>query len=466
MNQNSQQKPSFKRTIQTRHLIMLSIGGVIGPGFFNSTGHVIGQAGPFGTLLAYLIGALVVYMVMMCLGELTVHMPETGSFHSYASRFIGPATGYVVAWLYWLTWAVALGYSFIVAGKSMQYWLPQIDIWIWCLVFCAIIFLVNVVSTRFFAESEFWFSIIKVIVIVAFILIGLCAMFGVVPMEGNRPAPYFSNFREAGLFPKGLLPLLMTMLAVNFAFSGTELIGVAAGETNQPEKSVPKAIKTTLIRMVIFYVGAIFVLSALLPMGEASVTNSPFVVVLERVGVPYAAGIMQFVILTAILSSANSGLYASSRMLWSLAEKKTIPAFFGRLNHRGVPFNAVVFSMIGGLLALFSYTFSEDSVYLVLSSISALAVVVVWMSICACQYIFRKRFIAQGHDLSELKYRTPLYPIVPIAAFIMCLAACIGIAFDPEQRPALYYGIPFILICYTLYYIQQYFYSRKKNVNT
>lgn len=459
---NQKQQFSFKRTMRTRHLIMLSLGGVIGPGLFNSSGHVIAQAGPFGTILAYLIGALVVYLVMLCLGELTVHMPETGAFHSYTAKFIGPATGYVVAWLYWLTWAVALGYSFIVAGACMQYWWPQIPVWVWCIIFCIIIFVVNIISTRFFAESEFWFSIIKVLMIVAFIMIGMAAIFGVVSMQDGHSAPYFSNFKQAGLFPNGWMPIIMTMLAVNFAFSGTELIGIAAGETDNPEKNVPRAIKTTIARLVVFYIGAIFVMAALLPMTEASVTESPFVVVLDRVGIPYAGGIMNFVILTAVLSSANSGLYASARMLWSLAHKKTIPSFLGKLNSRGVPFNAVIFSMLGGLLALFSYVFSEDSVYLILSSVSGLAVVAVWMSICVCQYLFRKQFLAEGHDISELKYRTPFYPLVPIVTFLLCLIACVGIAFDTELRPALYYGIPFIIICYIAYYVQKIFSQDKK----
>ena len=454
MDTNQQQESAFKRSMKTRHLIMLSLGGVIGTGLFNSTGHVIGQTGPFGTILAYLIGSVVVYLVMLCLGELTVHMPETGSFHSYTTKFIGPATGYVIAWQYWLTWAVSLGYGSIVAGKCMQFWLPEVPVWAWCAIFCVVIFTVNMISTRFFAESEFWFSIIKVLVIVCFIIIGGCAIFGIIGMTGNAPAPHLTNFQSAGLLPNGFMPIMMTMLAVNFAFAGTELIGVAAGETDNPEKTVPAAIKTTLVRLVIFYVGAIFVLSALLPMQEASIAASPFVTVLERIGIPYAAGIMNFVILTAVLSSANSGLYASARMLWSLANKKMIPAFFGKLNHRGVPHNALIFSMLGGLFALFSYTFSEDSVYLILSSVSGLATVLVWMSICACQYMFRKQFIKEGHSVSELKYRTPLFPFVPIVGFVFCLVSCIGTAFDAEMRPALYYGIPFIIICYIAYFIQ------------
>lgn len=162
----------FKRTMKVRHLVMLSLGGVIGTGLFFNTGYIISTTGAAGTLLAYLIGALVVWLVMVCLGELSVAMPETGAFHVYAARYLSPATGYTVAWLYWLTWTVALGSSLTAAGFCMQYWFPQIPVWIWCLVFCCAIYLLNVISTRFFAEGEFWFSLIKVVTIVAFIVLG------------------------------------------------------------------------------------------------------------------------------------------------------------------------------------------------------------------------------------------------------------------------------------------------------
>lgn len=211
----------------------------------------------------------------------------------------------------------------------------------------------------------------------------------------------------------------------------------------------------TLWRLIIFFVGTIVVLSALLPVSDASVLESPFVAVLERIGVPYAADIMNFVILTAILSAANSGLYASSRMLWSLADKKTISPIFAKLTKRGVPLNAVLFSMLGGVLALFSSIIAPDTVYIVLVSISGLAVVIVWMSISASQFLFRRRYINEGNSVNDLAYHTPLYPFVPIVSFMLCLASCIGIAFDPTQRIALYCGIPFILFCYGSYYLTQ-----------
>lgn len=449
-------KQEFQRKMKSRHLVMLSLGGVIGTGLFLSTGYTIQQAGPFGTILSYLVGALAVYLVMLCLGELSVRMPETGAFHTYAAKYIGLGTGYTVAWLYWLTWTVALGSEFTAAGLLMQRWFPSVNVWIWSALFAFIIFAFNAWTVRFFAESEFWFSSIKVIAIVLFILLGGAAMFGLIPMEHSSSAPVFSNFKEGGWFPNGAFAIVMTMLAVNFAYSGTELIGVAAGETVNPKKTIPLAIRTTLWRLIIFFVGTIVILSALLPAADASVLKSPFVAVLERIGVPYAADIMNFVILTAILSAANSGLYASSRMLWSLADQKTISPLFAKITKRGVPIYAVTFSMLGGGLALLSSIIAPDTVYTVLVSISGLAVVAVWMSISASQFFFRRNYMKQGNSIKDLVYRTPLYPFVPIASFVLCTASVIGIAFDPTQRIALYCGVPFILVCYGSYYLRQY----------
>ncbi|QHZ48787.1 S-methylmethionine permease [Bacillus sp. NSP9.1] len=455
MEQSNSNHQNFQRKMQSRHLVMLSLGGVIGTGLFLSSGYTISQAGPAGTILAYLVGALIVYLVMLCLGELSVAMPITGSFHMYAAKFIGPGTGFTVAWLYWLTWAVALGSEFTAAGLLMQRWFPHTSVWMWSAVFAALIFLLNAFSVKFFAESEFWFSSIKVLAILLFIILGGSAIFGVIPLQNGDSAPLLSNFSgEGGLFPNGMLPIFMAMLSVNFAFSGTELIGIAAGESADPEKNIPKAIKTTIWRLVLFFIGTIFVLSCLIPIKEAGVVKSPFVVVFDRIGVPFAADIMNFVILTALLSAANSGLYACSRMLWSLSKENTLHPAFRKLTSKGIPFNALIFSMIGGILSLLSSVFAPDSVYIVLVSISGFAVVVVWMSIAASQYMFRRRFLSEGNNADALKYRTPLYPAVPIAAFLLCLASCIGIAFDPNQRIALFCGVPFMAACYLIYYVK------------
>ncbi|OAT39474.1 S-methylmethionine permease [Proteus myxofaciens] len=451
--QSQQVNEGLKRTMKPRHLIMLSLGGVIGTGLFFNTGYIISTTGAPGTLLAYAVGALIVWLVMQSLAELSVAMPETGAFHVYATRYLGPATGYTVAWLYWLTWTVALGSSFTAAGFCMQYWFPQVPIWTWCLVFCITIFILNVISTRFFAESEFWFSIIKVITILTFIIVGTMAIFGTIPLHDGSLAPGLTNITSAGWLPNGAMPILMTLVAVNFAFSGTELIGIAAGETQEPEKAIPIAIRATLVRLIIFFLGTVFVLAALIPMEQAGVEKSPFVLVFEKIGIPYAADIVNFVILTAILSAANSGLYASGRMLWSLSNEKTLPKCFSRVNKRGVPLVALSASMFGGILALLSSVIAPDTVFIALSAISGFAVVAVWLSICASHFMFRRRYLQSGKRIEQLKHRAPFYPVLPILGFVLCLIACIGLAFDPSQRIALYCGLPFVAFCYAAFYI-------------
>ena len=444
---------TFRRKMESRHIVMLSLGGVIGTGLFLSTGYTLEQAGRIGTILSYLVGALAVYLVMLCLGELAVHMPETGAFHSYATKYIGSGTGYTVAWLYWLTWTVALGSEFTAAGLLMQRWFPDVPVWMFSGVFVVMILGINVLTVRLFAEVEFWFSAVKVLTILVFIVLGTAAIVGFLPLADGSQAPLLAPLTEGGLFPNGAFAILMTMLAVNFAYSGTELIGIAAGEAVDPKRTVPLAIRTTIFRLVLFFVGTIIVLAILLPNDSKGVLESPFVAVFERIGLPFAADIMNFVILTAILSAANSGLYAASRMLWSLSDQRMITPFFSKLNASGVPTRAVCFSMLGGLLALFSSVYAPGSVYIALVSISGLAVVVVWMSISASQFMFRRRYLQEGNDLSDLVYRTPWYPLVPIVSFLMCLASLIGIAFDPTQRVALYFGVPFIALCYVVHHL-------------
>ncbi|MCH5462175.1 amino acid permease [Lactobacillus sp. LC28-10] len=435
-----------------RHLFMISLGGVIGTGLFLSSGYTIHEAGPIGTILAYGIGAVVVYLVMLCLGELSVAMPQTGSFHVYADRFIGHGTGFTVAILYWLTWTVALGSEFTAAGLIMSKWFPNSPTWIWSALFMIVIFTSNALSVKFFANTEFWFSSIKVIAIILFIILGGLAIFGVIHIKGYQHAPYFSNLFKDGLFPNGFKAVFTTMLTVNFAFSGTELIGVTAGETKDPEVTLPKAIHTTLFRLIIFFIGSITVMSALIPWQKAGVNQSPFVLVFNSIGLPFAGDLMNFVVLTAILSAANSGLYASTRMLWSLANEGTIPLKVAQTNRRGVPMLALCLSMVGGILALISSVVAASTVYLVLVSISGLAVVIVWMAITVSEINFRKQWLKDGHTVAELKFKTPWYPVIPWIAFIMCLLSCVLIVFDPTQRPALFYMVPFLILCYVVYY--------------
>ena len=269
----------LERKMETRHLTMISLGGVIGTGLFLSSGYTIHQAGPLGAIIAYGIGSMLVYFVMLSLGELSVAMPYAGSFHLYAKRFIGPGTAFTIAVLYWLNWAVALASEFTAAGLLMQRWFPDSPAWIWSAAFIAVVFMLNILSVRLYGESEFWFASIKVFAIIVFIVIGLLAMFGAIPIAGYDHAPLFENFYNDGWFPNGVLPIFSTLLTVVFAFSGTEVVGVAAGETKDPAQAIPKAVHTTVLRLAIFFIGSIAVMSALIPWHRSGVDTSPFVLV-------------------------------------------------------------------------------------------------------------------------------------------------------------------------------------------
>ena len=339
----------------------------------------------------------------------------------------------------------------------MQEWFPHVSVWLWTLIFAAFVFLMNMSSTRWFAESEFWLALIKVITVLVFIILGLMAIFGLVSYQGFESAPLFSNLTAQGWFPQGLFPIFATMLIVNFAFSGTELIGVAAGETENPTKNVPKAINTAIWRLLIFFVGTIIVISALLPHQMAGldangVSSSPFVTVFNHIGIPYAEDIIRFVIITALLSAANSGLFAASRMMWSLSYKKMLPEVFSRLNRRGVPYVAIIVTMFGALPGLLSEKFAPETIFKNLLGIAAFTMVVVWMSICLSQFNFRRQWYKDGHSAKELGFAAPLFPIVPILGFVFCFITGISMVFDPEMLPGFIGCMIFIVCCYISYY--------------
>nr|WP_245679838.1 amino acid permease [Arthrobacter cupressi] len=446
----------LRRSMGPRHLIMIAMGGVIGSGLFLSSGYTISQAGPLGAVIAYLVGAFVVYLVMACLGELAIAYPVSGAFHIYAARSIGPATGFTTAWLYWLCWAVAIGSEFTASGLLMQRWFPGVDVWVWCLVFAAVLFGLNAVSAKFFGESEFWFAIVKVAAIIGLIVLGGAALLGFHPLSQDGDHPFlFENFAtEGGLFPNGFTGVLVTALAVFYAFSGSELIGVAAGETKDPATSIPKAMRSTVVRLLVFFVGAIAVIAATIPFDEVGLDESPFVTVFSSIGIPFAADIMNFVIITALLSAGNSGLFSCARMLYSLADEGHAPQALKKLTRRGIPLIALSVSMLGGLASLVSSVVAPETVYLVLVSVAGFAVVGVWMSIAASHFFHRRAFVRNGGDVSALSYRAPLFPLVPILAFVLCLVSLVGIALDPNQVAALYFGIPFVAACYVFFHFK------------
>lgn len=429
---------------------MLSLGGVIGTGLFLNAGYTINQSGAGGALFGYLFGGIILYMVMVCLGELAVYMPVTGSFQTYATRFVNPAAGFSLGWMYFVGSAATAGVEFTAAGILMQHWFPNTSIWIWCAVFIALLFTLNALTTRGFAEAEYWFAGIKVVAVIAFITIGFAGIFGLVPLA-DRPAPFFENLAPSGLFPAGIAIVFITMMNVIFSYQGSELIGIAAGESAEPEKNIPRAIRNVLVRIIVFYLASIVVLSAIFPAEELGLLASPFVTMMEIAGVPYAADIMNFVILTAILSVGNSCLYASTRLLWSMSREGMAPKMFGRLSKRKVPLRALVFTMTFSLLSLLTSVMEADTVFILLMSIAGIAVTISWMGIALSQFMFRRKYVRDGGKVEDLKYKVRFYPFVPLFCIAFCLLILGFLAVDPTQRIGLIYGVGFFVFCMLVY---------------
>ncbi|KJJ98707.1 amino acid transporter [Pseudomonas sp. 21] len=449
----SGEKIQLTRALKSRHIFMLSLGGVIGTGLFMGSGVTISSGGPMGAILAYLVAGLLMYLVMVCLGELSVQMPVSGSFQAHATRFIGPATGFMIGWVYWMSWASTVGLEFTAAGMLMTRWFPEVPIWLWSGFFVVVLFSLNALATRAFGEAEYWFSGIKVAAILGFIVVGLLVIFGAIPLNSGAAAPGLSNLVGDGLFPNGLSAVFAVMMTVVYAFQGCEIMGVAAGETDQPEKSIPRAVRNVVFRVLIFYVLAIAVLSCIVPWKQAGLMESPFVQVFDMVGIPYAADLMNFVILTAILSVGNSGLYASTRILWAMSKTGMAPRKLSKLSARGVPLYALLISLAFALLSLLTSVVAADTLFMVLMAVSGMAGTVTWIVIAYAQYRFRREHMAKGGTVADLKYAAPLFPLIPLACIAICCSLFVFLAMDPTQRPSLYWGFGFMGACYLAYYL-------------
>lgn len=443
------------RSLKSRHIFMLSLGGVIGTGLFMGSGVTINQGGPWGAILSYLVAGFLMYLVMVCLGELSVQMPVSGSFQAHATKYIGPATGFMIGWVYWMSWATTVGLEFTAAGMLMQRWFPDVPIWYWSALFVALLFGINALATRAFGEAEYWFAGVKVLAILSFIVVGALVIFGVIDLPSGAPAPMFDNLKGDSLFPNGLPAVFAVMMTVVYAFQGCEIMGVAAGETDQPEKSIPRAVRNVVFRVLIFYVLAVMVLAAIIPWQQAGLVESPFVQVFDMVGIPYAADLMNFVILTAILSVGNSGLYASTRILWAMSKSGMAPKALSPLSKQGVPLRALFITLCFALISLMTSFIAADTLFMVLMAVSGMAGTVTWIVIALAQYRFRRQFLREGGQLHQLKYRAPWFPLVPLLCIVLCSSLFVFLALDETQRPSLYWGSGFIALCYGAYYLMQ-----------
>lgn len=429
-NTGSVEQQSLNRGLKSRHVMMISLGGTIGTGLLLASGNSISTAGPGGALLAYGLIGIMVFFLMTSLGEMAAYMPTSGSFSTYASKFIDPSLGFALGWNYWYNWAITIAAEISAVSIVMKYWFPHTSSFIWSVLFLVIIFVLNYLSVNSFGESEYWFALVKVATVIIFLIVSFLMIFGI--LGGNAPVGYTNFFKGDAPFHGGFFATFGIFLAAGFSFQGTELLGITAGETKNPEKTIPKAVHQIFWRILLFYILAILAIGLLIPYTDKRLANSddvtvsPFTLVFEHAGIAFAASIMNAIILTAILSAGNSGLYASSRTLWELAMEGKAPKVFKKLNKHGVPVAALVATLLVASFSFLASFFGTGTVYTWLLNASGMCGFIAWLGIAASHYRFRKAFIAQGHDLSELPYRSRFFPFGPILAFVICAIVVLG----------------------------------------
>ncbi|AJT65524.3 GABA permease [Streptomyces lydicus] len=396
---------------------MIAVGGVIGAGLFVGSASGIKAAGP-GILLSYaLVGALVVF-VMRMLGEMAAANPTSGSFSAYADRALGRWAGFSIGWLYWFFWVVVLAVEATAGAAILTSWVPAVPQWAWALIVMVVLTATNLASVASFGEFEFWFAGIKVVAIVAFIVLGGLAIFGVLPGSDHAATGFGNLTSHGGFLPHGPSAILTGVLMVVFSFMGSEIVTLAAGESEDPERAVTKATKSVIWRVGVFYLGSILVVVSLLPWNDPSIEKKgSYVAALDSIGIPHAGQIMNVIVLTAVLSCLNSGLYTASRMAFSLGQRGDAPKAFARTNSRGVPQAAILASVIFGFVAVgFNYLWPKTVFAFLLNSSGAVALFV-WLVICFSQLRMRGIILRENPD--KLVVRMWLFPYLTWATIAM-----------------------------------------------
>ena len=422
------------RGLKSRHVQMIAIGGTIGVGLFLGSATAIQKAGP-GLVMSYAIGGLVMFFIMRALGELLLYRPVSGSFASYAEEFVGPWAGFMTGWSYWFMW-VAIGMAEITAvGVYIHYWLPGIPQWIPALITLGLLYSANLITVKLFGEIEFWFALIKVVTIIAMIIIGLTIIFFKFGDLG-KTASVSNLWTQGGFFPFGALGVLLPLQMVMFAYEGLELIGVSAGETENPETVLPHAINSVMIWMLILYIGALLTIMSLVAWNQLSPETSPFVLVFEKAGIPAGAGLINFVVITAAASSCNSGIFSTGRMLYSLARVGQAPRVFGKVSSSRVPAAGVTASAAIMLIGVALNYIVPERVFVYVTSISLVGSLWTWALIVIAHLGYRKA-VATG-KARQVAYRMPGSPYTNgfVVAFLTLVVILLSL--DEGTRIALY----------------------------
>ncbi|MWN05019.1 amino acid permease [Gilliamella sp. Pas-s95] len=454
-SQESPYPSSLKKNLKNRHLLMISLGGSIGTGLFIGIASPLSTVGPLGTIIAYLMAGCIMLSTMLCLGELSCAFPHAGSFQHYALMFIpNPIWSYTIGWLYWLSWVLSMAADLTAASMIANQVFPSIPIYIFSLFILVIITSVHLISVRAFGESEYCFSMIKVFAIIAFICIGVYLLY-----HQYTQTQVFPTFRtESGWFPNGFFAIFVCMTIVTYSFQGIELIGNAAGEAQSPQSVLPKIITGVAFRIILFYVLAIAVLALVYPYGTVHDEISPFVWVFNQAGITFASYMMLFVIFCAAISAANSAIYASSRMLWSMAQDNLAPKYFSEVNQRGVPTKGILFIAIIALVSLFSKYIAAEKLYIYLVASTGQVGCFAWIIIAWCQYQFRHGVNSGKYPKEMIKFKSPLFPWLAVISIIMNIVIIIGVWFGESG-----YFILLSEVVLVIAILISYFFYKKRN---
>ncbi|MCX5201211.1 amino acid permease [Streptomyces sp. NBC_00237] len=426
------QKEPLSAGLKQRHLTMLGLGGVIGAGLFVGSGAGIAVAGP-GIVLSYLIAGAIAMLVMRMLGELSAAMPASGSFSVHAERALGRWAGFSVGWLYWFLLVVVLAVEATGAAKIANGWAPGVPQWAWVLIFMVVFTLANLAAVKNFGEFEFWFAALKVGAIVLFLALGVLAIFGLLP--DTEPIGLANLTGDGGFFPNGASGVISGVLAVVFAFGGLEVVTIAAAETDDPARAVGRAVRSAVFRILFFYVGSMLVIVTLLPWDSMTPGLSPYVAVLDRIGIPAAGTIMNIVVFVALLSALNANLYGSSRMVFSLAERGEAPKGLLKVSGGGVPRRAVLASVAFGFLSVVLNLLWPDTVFLYMLNAVGAVLLFVWGLIAVSQLKLRRRIEREMPERLTLKMWA--FPYLTWAALAAMGVVLVLMLLDDTARPQL-----------------------------
>lgn len=439
---------ALNRGLSERHMRLMALGAAIGVGLFLGSANAIKLAGP-GILVSYLLGGVAIFIIMRALGEMAVHNPVAGSFSRYAQDYLGPFAGYLTGWNYWLLWLVTCVAEITAVGIYMTVWFPDTPQWAWALAALVLMGSINLITVKAFGEFEFWFAMIKVVTIVFMILAGLgMILFGI--GNGGVATGISNLWTHGGFFPNGVQGVLLSLQMVMFAYLGVEMIGLTAGEAANPEKTLPRAINSMFWRILIFYVGALFVIMSIYPWNELGSRGSPFVNTFEQLGIKSAAGIINFVVITAALSSCNGGIFSTGRMLYNLAQQNQAPRAFAITSAGGVPRRAIQVSVLVLLCGVLLNYLVPEKVFVWVTSIATFSAIWTWGVILISHMKFRSRMSTA--ELAQLKFPALFYPYGSWLALAFLALAIALMAYAPDTRIALIFGPAWLVLLTLLYY--------------